>query len=345
MPSYPSRLTISPKTTVAVGILAILLIAGGAVLIGTGGPTNLVSLLASLLTTSRERIFFTDTPYDVLEDEVLRLGWEREGIRGSGTFRFTYPCTGDGIGFSFPDGTTVPCTEGAVIAPTSPVEIIPTLAADTPVTIFVSIHFFPENATVPSVTGSVAVTLRPKPAASSARTPSPILNSTPAARGATSTLTPGERTVTTYEFPAGSSVTSTTTLLAPPGPVSNGVADLAASVIDTGTVNANGDAFVSTRTIPKGEHAAIVFDVANIGKGTSARWNFIVNLPTLEPYLFRSETQPALLPGEKIRFTIGFSDIRSGTTTAVITVDPDNSLRDANRENDHATASFYRNPD
>ena len=343
---YPSpfraRLAAHPKTTIGVIVLAAALIALGSVMLGVGGPADTVSLLASLFTNSRERIFFVGSSYDVPAGELLRLAWEREGIRDAGTFRFTYPCV-KGIKFSFPDGTAIPCDVGAVIALASPLEVVPALDAALPITIFVSIGFIPEGTTDATVIGSTTVTLNPK-------SPPPIVQNPPEAtptpapsKSRTATLTPGERKVATYEFPAGS--TTTTTFVVPPSPTPNGIADLAANVIATGTVDSSGNAFVPASTVQKGQQAAIVFDASNRGTGTSAPWNFVVNLPTSEPYLFRSGTQAALLPGEKIRFTIGFSDIRSGTTTAVITIDPDNALKDANRDNDHASATFYRVPD
>lgn len=339
-----TRLRAHPKTTLIVAVLTAALIALGAIMLRVGGPTNAVALLASLLTTSRERIFFVGSSHDVATGETLRLEWDRENIRGAGMFRFTYPCTDD-ILFSFPDGTAIPCNVGAVIAPTSPLEVVPALEAALPITLFVSIGFIPDGTTDAAVIGSTAVTLKPNVPASIAITEtSPEATPTPAPpKSRTATLVPGERKVATYEFPAGS--TTTTASIVPPEPVPNGIADLAVRVITTGTVATSGNAFVSTSTIQKGEQAAIVFDVTNRGKGASAQWNFVVDLPTLEPYLFRSGTQATLLPGEKVRFTIGFSDIRSGTTTAVITIDPDNSLRDADRENDHASAVFFRTPD
>jgi len=333
------RTAAHPKTVVSIIALAVALVTFGVMMLRAGGPRNAVALLASLFTTSRERIFFVGFPHPVAAGEILRLEWDREDIRRPGTFRFTYPCTG-GIIFSFPNGETIPCNDGVVIAPVSPLEVVPVLDAIEPVTIFVSIRFVPDGADGAAVIGSTAVTLNPQ-------VPEPIAEIPPEAtlkpvlpRSGSLVPTPGRRRVSVYEFPAG----STTTSAVPPSPVPNGTADLAVSVVATGTVDASGNAFVPASEIQRGQQAAIMFDVMNRGKGTSAPWNFVVNLPTAESYLFRSGIQAALLPSEKIRFTIGFSDIRSGTTTAVITIDPDNSLQDANRQNDHASAAFYRSP-
>lgn len=344
MPQLFARRMAHPKTAIVAVAFALALVALIAVTLGVGGPKNVVALLASLITTSRERVFFVGSSHDAAAGETLRLEWDRENVRSAGTFRFIYPCSA-GISFSFADGTAIPCAGGAAIAPTSPLEVIPALDAAEPVTIFVSIGFTPDGATDASVIGSTAVTIHPQARALIAVTP-PEATPTPAPKAGrtATTLTPGERKVSVYEFSAGTTTTATTTTIVPPGAIPNGTADLAVSVIATGTVDASGNAFAPTAQIRQGERAAIVFDVTNRGKGTSAPWNFVINLPTLEPYLFRSGTEAPLLSGEKIRFTIGFSDIRSGTTTAVITIDPDNALTDANRDNDHASAVFYRAP-
>lgn len=339
------RFAAYPKTAVAAVALALALVMLIAASLGFGGPKNVIALLASLFTTSRERVFFIGPSHDATSGETLRLGWDQENIRGSGTFRLTYPCSAN-VEFAFADGTAIPCGSGAVIAQAAPLDVVPALDAADPVTIFVSIGFVPEGTAGASIIGSTAVAIRPRDTAPTAITP-PMEAQTPAptVRTGQPGLTPGERTVSVYEFPAGTTQTATTTTIMPPEPVPNGVPDLAVNVVSAGTADASGTAFAPATMIRKGERAAIVFDVTNRGKGTSAPWNFVVDLPTLEPYLFRSGTQAALLPGEKIRFTIGFSDIRAGTTTAVITIDPDNALTDADRGNDHASATFYRTPD
>lgn len=329
--------------------LATVLIAGGVVAFTVGGPTDFVSLLASLVTPTRERIFFTTELSPVTPRTIVRLLWDQEGIsQETGTYRFSYPCTAEGVTFTLRDGTPIPCNDGAEIGAISPLDVIPsTRSTTTPVTLFVSISFIPDGTGDTSVTGSVSLTVEPeRPLAaipSSTPTPTPTPQNpprTPSSGGVAPRA--GGETVSTYQFPTGSS--TETTIALPPGPIPTGTPDLALRVIAVGTVNATGTAFTARTTIPKGERAAIVFDVTNQGKGRSAPWNFFVHLPTLEPYLFRSVTQNALLPGERVRFTIGFSDIREGTTSAVLTIDPDNVLNDADRSNDHATAMFYREP-
>lgn len=77
------------------------------------------------------------------------------------------------------------------------------------------------------------------------------------------------------------------------------------------------------------------------GTAVSKKWKFAANLPT-DYGDFQSELQNELSPGDRVRFTIGFRHPRrQGENPAVITVDPQNELHDANRANDHATTTIY----
>lgn len=122
----------------------------------------------------------------------------------------------------------------------------------------------------------------------------------------------------------------------------NGVSDLAAQIINTGVIDdASGEFSVAT-SVPRNQQAAIVFDIVNIGTAVSDSWNFSANLPSPDGY-FNSETQPPLKPGDRIRFTIGFKNLNQpGENKAILTVDPKNAIRDANRNNDYATATLIR---
>ncbi len=130
----------------------------------------------------------------------------------------------------------------------------------------------------------------------------------------------------------------------PPTPSPAGISDLAAEIVDTGIL-AGGPSgtFKSAPSIRPDDYPAIVFDVVNIGTAVSERWEFSATLPTLGGF-FKSETQPPLAPGDRIRFTLGFRPVGApsgpGGAAAVITVDPLNRLIDRNRKNDSATLTF-----
>lgn len=120
------------------------------------------------------------------------------------------------------------------------------------------------------------------------------------------------------------------------------IADLAVTIIGTGVLDAAGGAFRSQETISRGEQPAILFEVINLGGVSSERWRFTAGLPTFAGQ-FSSPEQPPLAPGERVRFTLGFLELNGpGANRAVITVDPENRLRDADRENDFAAAVLVR---
>ncbi len=126
----------------------------------------------------------------------------------------------------------------------------------------------------------------------------------------------------------------------PPTPASP--PDLSLQIVDTGILN--GDVFTYATSVQLGQKAAVVFDVRNIGGNVSPEWNFSAEIPTLSPN-FISETQSALAPGEGIRFTIGFNDIKgSGTNTVSFVVDSSKIVsNDPNRTNNTASTTLFRN--
>lgn len=127
--------------------------------------------------------------------------------------------------------------------------------------------------------------------------------------------------------------------------VPGGTPDLSVQIIDTGIlVGGEGGEFRHTDAVGPNEFPALVFDIMNAGTAVSESWEFSATLPTFAGF-FSSETQARLAPGDRIRFTLGFRPLnRAGPTTAVITIDPTNRLRDARRANDVATTTFTRIP-
>lgn len=173
----------------------------------------------------------------------------------------------------------------------------------------------PQPAAVPQPPPGFAVTAVPQP-------PSPL----PAPAAAPS------RTVTSGDSAPRTAV--------------GGIPDLAVAIVDTGVMVGGGESaeFRHTDAVRASDQPAIVFDVSNAGSAVSEPWSFSATLPTFAGR-FTSETQPRLAPGERIRFTLTFRPIdRSAAAVAVITVDPQNALRDKNRLNDVATTTFILIP-
>lgn len=90
----------------------------------------------------------------------------------------------------------------------------------------------------------------------------------------------------------------------------SGRPDLALRVLATGMqVEVDGeDRFFAVDEVPADENAAVKFEVINLGTKTSEEFTFAAELPIIgnDDYLFESDTQQALRPGERIEYTLAF---------------------------------------
>lgn len=153
---------------------------------------------------------------------------------------------------------------------------------------------------------------------------SPLLgNTAPAATNA------GPKTTTTY--PAGG--VSTAPLY--------GQADLAVRITQVGYLTSNTtDSFVSGVIVPSGDNAAVKFSVTNVGTNISGPWSFTANLPTNTSFVFTSNPQQSLRPGERIDFTLGFDRAQSGIRQITITADSGNQVSESNESNNTAVSNI-----
>ncbi len=120
--------------------------------------------------------------------------------------------------------------------------------------------------------------------------------------------------------------------------------DLSVTIKATGYIN-NGQ-FVSAPSITGSQRAGIVFTVRNTGGAYSGPWNFKATLPSRIDKTYSSKTMDSLAPGASVDITIGFDYIEKvGQNTAVIMIDPSNSIAETNESNNTApviiTATSY----
>ncbi len=109
--------------------------------------------------------------------------------------------------------------------------------------------------------------------------------------------------------------------------------DLTVSVETVGYLTKSNGAFVATTTIPSGARRAVVkFIIQNRGTNVAAAgWRFSASLPSKATPTFRSDQQEALLPGERIEYTLGFERPIVGKNQIVsITVRADGDTTTAN---------------
>lgn len=144
--------------------------------------------------------------------------------------------------------------------------------------------------------------------------------------------TPGSETSGTY--PLGGSATTTATLY--------GLPDLTVTIDAIGYLaTTSAESFVASSTVPAGSRPAVRFTVKNSGTNRAGPWVFSASIPTQTSYLYQSQPQQALLPGDSIQYTLGFDQANTGANQPVsITVNYDRAVTESNTTNDSASASL-----
>ncbi|MEI6346178.1 MAG: CARDB domain-containing protein [bacterium] len=124
----------------------------------------------------------------------------------------------------------------------------------------------------------------------------------------------------------------------------NGSIDLTANILETGYINKETLAFVPAKEVKPDQRAAIRFEIVNLGTKAAKDWTFAAVLPTFPGYIFQSNSQPALNPGDRAQFTLGFDSILKKTENEfVINVDPIGSVQETNKTNNIIKGKMYVN--
>ena len=205
---------------------------------------------------------------------------------------------------------------------------------------------------VPSVVtriGTAAVYLgsvfTPAPAASlsvipAASTTIPFGEETPAISAGSISLpqTPVKTTAgkqTTSTFPISGATTTA------PSSVLSGLPDFIVTINSVGYLaTSSAESFTATSTVPKGSRPAVNFTIKNIGTNKSGPWRFSASIPAQNTYVFQSQPQQSLAPGDSIEYTLGFDQANSGVQTISITANFDKTVIESNADNDSASAKI-----
>lgn len=124
----------------------------------------------------------------------------------------------------------------------------------------------------------------------------------------------------------------------------NGNIDLTANILETGYINKETLAFVAAKEVKPDQRAAIRFEIVNIGSKRASDWTFAAVLPTFPGYIFQSNTQQTLNPGDRVQFTLGFDSILKKTENEfIINVDPIGSVQETNETNNIIKGKMYVN--
>ena len=141
----------------------------------------------------------------------------------------------------------------------------------------------------------------------------------------------GTRTDTTYQI-GGATTTG----------AFSGLPDLVVHINAVGYLaTSSASSFVASTTVPSGSRPAVNFTIQNIGTNKSGPWRFSANIPTQTNFLFLSQPQQSLAPGDSIDYTLGFDQANKGTDKLItIIANFDHTLGESNTNNNTASTSL-----
>jgi hypothetical protein len=202
-------------------------------------------------------------------------------------------------------------------------------------------------------TGAVSLSSVFTPAEEEYEEPSVVVTETsvPFEPVATSTEAGSGPATPTYTAPAGSTGTAVRTntvtytqpvpvIVPPPAPY--GRADLTVEITAVGYCTSDRvSSFRRDNEVPDGENGGMQFAVRNIGTNTSGSWDFEYDLPT-SPALSRTvSNQRSLGPGDRMDFTLCFTEPRSGNNRTVrVNVDSNREVNESNENNNSDSAQI-----
>jgi len=162
-------------------------------------------------------------------------------------------------------------------------------------------------------------------------------NSTPAGPAAATLSKPAPTT-------AGEKTSGTYQISGPVAPtVLSGLPDLIVTINAIGyfTVCSDTNSFVASSTVPSGKCPAITFTIKNVGTNVSGSWRFSASIPTQTAYIYQSQPQQSLNPGDSIEYTLGFDQAIAGTNKMIsITANFDGTVAESNPDNNSASAQL-----
>ena len=153
--------------------------------------------------------------------------------------------------------------------------------------------------------------------------------------GATSkpiTPTAGQKTTSTYQI--GGAVASTS--------MPFGLPDLVVTINAVGYLaTSSAESFVASSTVPSSGRAAVNFTIKNVGTGMAGPWRFSATIPTQSFYLYQSQLQQPLAPGDSIEYTLGFDQATRGADQMIsVTANFDHLVKESNADNNSASTKI-----
>lgn len=347
------------KTLAVVGLLAILGVGlwGSVALVrvmpnafsAIGRSISAAAVSISSIFIPAENLSLTSDAATVNSGQSFTLTLAHTGKHADGSYSLSLPCR-DGVTVDFSTtatGAYVPANCGATSTPLTvsgdngTIRMIALSTKNRYIDVPLTVSFTKADGAV--ITDSVTVTIVNTKVTDSQSTTGTTQTTTGVSTGSTNTNTtgtahntPGNTTTNVQQIPTGSSTGTSNP---------NGQADLAVTFLDFGYVDAATNTFVSS-TSPStavGMKLAVKFSIANIGtKVTTDNWQFAANLPTMPNYIYQSDIQRALMPGDRIEYTIAFDEAIRNQSSLSITVNADsnNRVNERDKANNLVTKQF-----
>ncbi|MHB8660365.1 MAG: CARDB domain-containing protein [Minisyncoccota bacterium] len=185
----------------------------------------------------------------------------------------------------------------------------------------------PNLSVVPTQTATTTISFGQTASTTSTETPSARTTATTPKRIAT---TAGTKTDTTYQLGTGAT------------PSLYGLPDFIVTINAVGYLaTTSADSFVASSTVPAGSRPAIKFTIKNIGTNVTGAWRFSALIPTQTAYIYQSQPQQSLNPGDSIDYTLGFDQANKGSNETVsVTANFDHAVAESNTNNDSASAQI-----
>lgn len=121
-----------------------------------------------------------------------------------------------------------------------------------------------------------------------------------------------------------------------------GLPDLIVSIDAAGYLaTTSAESFIASSTVPAGNRPVVKFTIKNIGTNVSGPWRFSASIPAQTAYIYQSQIQQSLNPGDRIDYTLGFDQANKGVDQMIsITVNFDRSVTELHTDNNSAATKL-----
>ncbi len=122
----------------------------------------------------------------------------------------------------------------------------------------------------------------------------------------------------------------------------SGLSDFIVSIKAVGYLaTTSAESFVASSTVPSGSRPAVTFTIKNIGTNATGVWRFSASIPTQSAFIYQSQPQQSLNPGDSIDYTLGFDQAITGTDKMIsITANFDRTVTELSTDNNSASAKI-----